>query len=214
MKNKINLTKFNFLEKIAKLDDKHPYLISFIISLILCCVILFKSASYTEAVMSSEAVTQLEFISMEEIKSPKRKVSKEISSESSDQSEDSADVDRAVGTSEAEDAVDISFYPNIAQPKVIGRLPRIYPSEAMNDEIEAIVNVELLISKEGKVLDVTILGTRLSKDLPPDLYASISASFIRDVKKILKGARFTPPVVNGRTVPIKMSYPFKFKLIN
>ncbi|MBN1500851.1 MAG: hypothetical protein JW982_11875 [Spirochaetes bacterium] len=202
------------VEKAAELDSRHPYMISFVISAVFMVILLFKVSFYGDIKNAAETVTQLEFISMDEMKSPKRKVTREITTEPSDDTNENSDVERAVGTSDAEDAIDISFYPNIAQPKVIGKLKRIYPSEAMTDEIEATVNVELLISAEGKVLKVTILGIRLSKDLPPDRYASISESFIRDVKKILNGARFTPPIVNGHAVPIKMSYPFKFKLLN
>jgi hypothetical protein len=36
--------------------------------------------------------------------------------------------------------------------------------------------------------------------------------FASDTKKILLGAQFSPPIVNGKRSPIKMRLPLKFKL--
>jgi hypothetical protein len=121
-------------------------------------------------------------------------------------------VERAVGTSDEETAVDISFFPNIAPPRPIGRLKKIYPGSASERGIEATLNLELLISANGKVKNVSILGVKLSKELPPEVYAEISRDFAKAARKILLGQQFTPPIVEGKRVPIRTDWLFRFRL--
>jgi len=62
------------------------------------------------------------------------------------------------------------------------------------------------------VRNVSVLGIRLSKALPPEIHAKVAKEFARDAKIILMSAQFSPPVVNGKRVPIKMEMPIKFRL--
>jgi len=111
-----------------------------------------------------------------------------------------------------ESAVDIAFMPNVAHPKLISKLKRIYPSEAEKVGIEARVKAQLLISASGRIIGVDILGITLSKGLPVERNSKMSKLFANAARKMLLGAKFSPPIVDGKQVPIKMEYDFKFRL--
>lgn len=167
---------------------------------------------YTPSLDIEEEVSQTEkiaIVDIDTIEAPRRIVKKSISTEEGDVSETET-TERARGTSDLSNAVDLSFYPNIAPPKPIGRLKKIYPKSARDMDIEATLYVEIFISPSGKVINVNIRGARLNKDLPPDIYSKIVADFTRAARKTLIGARFTPPVVQGKKVPVKMEMPLRF----
>lgn len=194
-------------------DLKHPYLFSFTFSLIVVLYALIRTPSLDVIDENLTPTDLIQFVKIEEMQAPKRIVKKEITVEdSTDVSEDTSNVERAVGTSDDADAVDISFFPNIAPPKPIGRLKKLYPDSGKEMNIEAVVNVELLIASNGRVRNVKILGVVLTKALPSAIHSKIAGDFARDALKILRGARFSPPVVNGKRVPIKMEMPLKFRL--
>ncbi len=155
------------------------------------------------------APESIEFINIDTIKSAKRVTEKKLAHTSDDEN---SRVERARVTVDDADAVDISFYPNIAPPRPLGRLRKIYPSAAREMVVESVVNVEILISAGGKVRQVKVIGVRLSKSLPRELRRKLSADFSRDARRILMGARFTPPVVEGRRVPVRMEMPLRFRL--
>ncbi len=94
----------------------------------------------------------------------------------------------------------------------MGKLRRIYPQSAREMNLEATLNVELLVAPDGRVKRVQIIGIRLSKDLPPESYGRLVKDFSRAAVQILLGAQFTPPIVQGKKVPIKMELPLKFRL--
>lgn len=206
---KHNASVIDFL---ADLEKRHPYSFAFVISLGIVMYMLFYSPSLEVTEDDLTPSEQITFIDMDTIQAPRRVVKKDVSATDGDVSEDTTNVERATGTSDSANAVDIAFHPNVAPPKPIGRLKKIYPKAAKEKNIEARVHVELLISSSGKVKNVSVLAVRLTKELPPEIYSQISRLFARDARKILLGARFTPPIVNGRQVPIKMEMPLKFKL--
>ncbi len=191
-------------------EEKYAYLVSLAISLLMVGFILFYTPS-VELVENEESESQIHLINLDKISAPKRKVKRAISTEKGDSTTEET-VDRAMGTSLSDNAVDIAFYPNIVPPKPLGKLKRIYPKIAREKGVEAVLNTVLVISAEGKVMSVNVVAVRLSKSLPPDIYGIISAAFSRDAVKILLGAQFSPPVVEGKRVPIKMEIPLRFKL--
>jgi len=69
-----------------------------------------------------------------------------------------------------------------------------------------------LISSEGQVLKVEVLDARLSKTLPQENQEKIIQAFREAAHKILQGAWFTPAIIEGKKVPIKMELPLKFRL--
>jgi len=212
--DEIIISNKSLYNTLKKWQEDYPYSFSFILSIIFVSYLLFYTPSLQ---LSDEDLTpneQLQFIDISQIKAvaPKRRVKKQISAHEGDVSDTLSNVERSVGTSDDTNAVDISFYPNIAAPKPISKLKKRYPRLAKEMNIEALINVELLIAANGKIRSVDILGIRLSKDLPSDMHAKISALFARDSIKILLGAQFTPPIVNGKKVPIKMEMPLKFRL--
>ncbi len=199
----------SYTELLVK-EEKYAYLISLSLSLLIIGFILFYTPS-VELVENMEVETQMQIINLDKISAPRRKVKRAISTEKGEPALEET-VERAQGTSLSENAVDLAFYPNIVPPRPLGKLKELYPKIAKEKNVEAILNAVLLISAEGKVLSVNVVAVRLSKSLPPDIYGAISAAFSRDAVKILMGARFSPPVVEGKRIPIKMEIPLKFKL--
>ncbi len=200
------------LTRLSLWEDEHPYLFSFVISLALVSYVFFSTSSIDYSEEDLAPAENIQFIDLETIRAPKRITRSEISTEQGDISDEAAQVERAMGTSDDANAVDIAFYPNIAPPKPVGALKKLYPQVAREKGIEAIVNVELLIGANGRVKYVTILGMRLSKELPPETYSEVSKAFVRVTREILLGAQFTPAVVEGEKRPIKMEIPLKYRL--
>ena len=205
---------YGFISAVIKWEQEHPYSFSFILTLLFVSFLLFYTPSLeiTEEDITPSEHIQFIDISQIEARAPKRIVKKQVSTEKGDMSESAPNIERAVGTSDDPNAVDIAFFPNIAPPKPIRKLKKIYPKIAREMNIEAIINVELLITANGRVRNVDILGIRLTKALPTEMHMKISRAFARDAIKILLGARFTPPIVNGKRVPIKMELPLRFRL--
>ncbi|MEW6527836.1 MAG: energy transducer TonB [Spirochaetota bacterium] len=157
-----------------------------------------------------EVADSLEFINIETVTAQSKRIAtKEISTTTG---QVTPSTDRAVGLSDESEVFDISFYPNIVPPKPIGALKKIYPQSAREKNVEANVNVEIVIAPDGKVSNVQILSIRLSKDLPPEQYNILSKEFSKAAYSILTQARFTPPIINGQRVAIKMELPMQFKL--
>jgi outer membrane biosynthesis protein TonB len=174
--------------------------------------LLFSSESLDIDREDLSSMENIQFVDMETVQLPRRIVKKDVSLEKTASDDQSADVERAMGVNDDPNAVDLAFFPNIAPPRPIGRLVKRYPKIASELNVEAVINVEILISSTGKVRNVSVLGIRLSKALPPEIHAKVAKEFARDAKIILMNAQFSPPVVNGRRVPIKMEMPLKFRL--
>ena len=102
--------------------------------------------------------------------------------------------------------------PNVIPPKPVGKLKILYPKSAKDVKVEATVATEITIDINGKVTSVRILGVKLSKTVSLEMQKLLKNDFASDAKKILLGAQFSPPIVNGKRSPIKMELPLKFKL--
>ena len=122
------------------------------------------------------------------------------------------EVEKSAGTGDSENAVDLAFYPGVIPPKPVGRLKKLYPAEAREQNTEAIVYLELEVASSGRVTGVKVLGTRLLKELPPELDVKLKMEFAATAKKILLGSRFTRPEIEGKYVPVKMELPLRFSL--
>ncbi len=199
-------------DTLARFEREHPYLFAFFISLIILAYIIFRTPSDMVSDADFSDTDELIFLDMDTIAAPKRLVKKQVSAEEGDESAEAADVERASGISEDENAVDISFFPGIVPPRPIGRLPKYYPKIAAENNVEAIVNVELLIASNGIVKKVSVIRVRLTKELPGGLKSRIVSEFAKDAKRTLLGAQFSPPVVEGKRVPIRMMTPLRFEL--
>lgn len=202
----------NILYDFLKWEEEHPYLFSLILSLLFISYILFSTPSIDTTTEQFNPNEYIQIVNIDKIQAPKRIVKKQVSTEEGNLDESEPVVERAVGTSDDANAVDIAFFPNIAPPRPVGRLKKRYPKKAREMNIEAVLNIELLVAADGIVKNVRILGIRLSKALPPELHLQLSKEFSKDVLKILIGAQFTPPIVHGKQVPIKMEMPLRFRL--
>lgn len=201
------IKKLNFF--LSVLDEKHPYLIPMFISLAVSAVILFYTSPIYVADMDITSDT-LEFVNLESVSTPARVVKQDISAVTGETVVSAAE--RAIGTADEESPVDISFYPNIAVPKPVGRLKKIYPKSAREQNIDATVNVEILIAPDGIVRKVNVLAVRISKALPAELNKKLSGEFSSASVQILLGAQFSPAIINGKRVPIKMELPLNFRM--
>ena len=190
--------------------ERHPYRVSLVLSLIITVFTLTYSSTI-KLVDTVEETYTFDIVDISEIKSAKRVTKKEVSTEQGDISEASP-VERAQGVSESDSAVDLAYFPNVAPPRLVSKLKKIYPPEAKELNIEATVFVELTISSEGRVLKVEIIGIRLSKEMPTEIYSNLVKKFSLAAVSMFKTARFTPPVVEGKKIPVKMEQPLKFKL--
>ena len=200
-----------FVKEMVKFEVHHPYFFSFILSALVFSFFLFHSPSLEITGGDFLPNENLEFVDLDVVQVQKRKSKKDITTDQSDEVDDN-NVERSTGVSDAESAVDIAFMPNVAHPKLISKLKRIYPSEAEKVGIEARVKAQLLISASGRIIGVDILGITLSKGLPVERNSKMSKLFANAARKMLLGAKFSPPIVDGKQVPIKMEYDFKFRL--
>ncbi|MCX7678062.1 MAG: energy transducer TonB [Spirochaetes bacterium] len=201
-------------QRISNWQNRHPYQFSAIISTVIMLFILFYAPPIEITEEDIVPVDSIVFLDFEELKVnvAKRVAKREISSTASDSASFRDDVERAQGTSDDPNAVDLAFLPNVVPPRPIGKLKKFYPQIAREKGVEATIHVELLIASNGKVKAVTILSIRLSKTLPADEYSLIAKAFARDAVKMLQEARFSPPVVQGKNVPVKFEMPLRFRL--
>lgn len=200
------------MDSLLRLQDRHPYRFSFAVSCIIVALVLFmQPADRFDENMFSMDNTRI--LNIDSFSPPKRKAKQEVTTDvGAETDQDVVPVERAEGSVEDGEAVDIAFYTDVVPPKPIVPLKRLYPLIARQKNVEAMVNVEMLVGEDGIIKKVSILGVRLSKELPADLREQIAKAFIVDTIKILQGARFTPPVVEGKRTSIKMELPLQFKL--
>jgi outer membrane biosynthesis protein TonB len=203
---------FRLFEHLAGFEERHPYLFSFIVALLFLAYLLFHSPSLEISEDDLKPAENIQFVDIDTLQSAQRVAKQDISTEEGEAMPSEAAPDRATGVSDDSNAVDISFYPNVAPPRLVTSLPKYYPQLAKDNRIEAVVYVELLIGTNGIVRNVSILGISLSQALPPERHSAVARDFARDAIRTLQGAQFTPPVVNGSRVPIKMEMPLKFRL--
>ncbi len=92
----------------------------------------------------------------------------------------------------------------ILMPQMIGGLPTLYahikyPVRAKARGIEGVVNVEFTVNELGMVEDISIIE-------------GIGAGCDEEVIRALKRTRFSPAILNGRYVKVRLSQSVLFKL--
>ncbi len=201
----------SWFDKTGQATQNHPFYFSFTISFLLLTFALFYSSAGSIQRME-ETVDVFQVLDIDKVLMPKRMSKREIAISSEAETPVSEQVERAEGLSDAEDAVDLAFYPDVVPPRPQGKLQKIYPEEGRQKEIEAIVFVSLVIGQEGNVLSVNVLSTRLSKPLPDEVTETMKKKFAIAAVKIMQSARFSPPIIDGKKVSIIMEMPLKFEL--
>ena len=187
-------------------SQKNPYILSIcalLIAIILPANELNITTAYDEPTLT--------ILDIDAIQAPRRVFKKKLDITDSP-IEAVEEVEKSVGTGDSENAVDLAFYPGVIPPKPVGRLKKLYPAEAREQNTEAIVYLELEVASSGRVTGVKVLGTRLLKELPPELDVKLKMEFAATAKKILLGSRFTRPEIEGKYVPVKMELPLRFSL--
>ncbi len=193
------------------IEERHPYVFSFMLSLAILSYLFFRVPSLELIHDSTNANENIQFVNIDEIQAQKRVVKKDISEET-DNSKTNENVSRATGTSEDADAVDLAFYANVAPPRLVSKLKKDHPKLAKEMNIEASVTVALLISATGKVKHVNIIGIRLSKDLPREIYEKMTRAFYQYAMNSLYSARYSPTIIDGQKRPVKIDTVVHFRL--
>jgi hypothetical protein len=199
----------NFIDLLSDFDKRHPYIISFVLSLIITSVILFWNAPAITFVEDPRSSDSIEFINIQSLAEPEREVKKEVSSDTGEVAS-SKPVQRAKGTTS--NPVDLAFVNNVDPPRIIGRIPDFYPIEAEEAGVEADVFTEILMNEAGQVKRVDVIRVRLKKNVPPDVEQKLQTAFIRNTKKMLFSVKFTPAIINGKKQAVIFEYPVRFKL--
>lgn len=197
---------------IIRWEEKHPYRFAFCISSIILLYLLFYSRPIEVSQDDLVPVENITFVDIEKFKAAKFVARKDYTDSDVNVTDDTTNVERATGTSEDADAVDLAFFPSVTPPKLIGSLKKNYPEVGEEESIEAIINVDLLISSSGKVKRVDIVGIRLSKEMPVEKRDRVSKDFAREAIKSLILARFTPTIIEGKQSPVKWNFTLKFQL--
>ena len=83
---------------------------------------------------------------------------------------------------------------------VLTRMPPFYPLNAKRKGIEGWVNVKFIVNEQGRVEDVSVLGSR-----PPGL-------FEESVIRCMSGWRFKPGMVKGEAVRVWAETTVRFEL--
>lgn len=84
-------------------------------------------------------------------------------------------------------------------PKVIRRVPAVYPEVALLANLEGTVYVKLWVDKEGKPRDATVVKS--DADIFNEAALAAARQFV-----------FTPAYMNSGPVPVWVSIPFKFRI--
>ena len=214
--NDVKKRVIQLIDGIRAFEERHPYAFASIPSIAIILFSLFFSFSsgpFDDDTIDTEEMQILDMDTVSAFAVPKRVTKTDYSTDTGEaRSEKPPDaVERATGESD-DGAVDLSFYPNVVPPRLVGSIEQRYPKIARELQVEAVVMVELLIGASGKVLNIGFLGIRLMKDLPPDLKERVASQFYRDARMMLQGARYSPPVVDGKNVPVKMEERLIFRL--
>jgi outer membrane biosynthesis protein TonB len=201
-------------KKVMAWEKRHPYRFSFIASLVIVSFMLFFSPPLEVSEEDLMPTDNIQFLDIDRIQAQtaRRVTRPELSTTSGETDPTNSDVERAQGTSDDPNAVDLAFQPNVVPPRLIGRLKKEYPLVAREKAIEATVRVQLLISSSGRVKSVLPLNITLSRQMPPEIQANISKAFARTAIKMLKEIRYSPPIVNGKNVPVKYETTLRFRL--
>ena len=109
-------------------------------------------------------------------------------------------------------AIDLSFRPEVRVPRLVTRLKKVYPAGAREMNLEARLMTEVLITSEGLVKGVRVVWISLSKELPAETTQKFRREFSNAARQILMGAQFTPAVVGGKTLNVRMEQPLNFVL--
>jgi hypothetical protein len=207
LKNKL----IGIIRQIGMAEERHPYRFSFFISLAILLFLLL----YRKSVDTGESATSsadLQFVNLQELAGPQFVGPKDYTTDNVNVTDDTTTVDRASGSSDEGGASDLAFYPEVDPPKLMSRLQKNYPRIAADENVEATINLDILIDENGGVRNVEVLGIRLNKKLPEEKTEQISREFGIEAKKALTDARFTPSVIDGKRKAVRWNFKLLFKL--
>jgi len=189
--------------------DKHPYILSMLLSTVILTSMFFyaPASSLSDA---PEKIENLEFVQLDKVLSPKRVTKKKVSTKEGDPQNENEQ--RAKGNNSSNEALDLSLYPNIVPPTLLGKLKKDFPISARDANVEATVLTRLVIDKKGKVINVRVLGIKLSKQLPLSQEIKINDDIKASVRRMYQSARFSVTIHNGKATAAVKEFLFRFRL--
>ena len=188
----------NLIDYADTLYQKHDYFVAFLIAFIISSVVIFYRSS-TLYFQDEIPEDLFEFLEVN------------VSEPNESSSSEEIDPNQVIASIEAK-AIDLSFMSGVDTPRLIGGLKKIYPPMARRVSLEAVVLVEVLINVDGSVVNVKVIGVKLSKTLPLLTKQQMQNAFSLASIQMLKKARFTEPYVNGKNIPVKLEIPMDFEL--
>ncbi len=197
------------IERISLHQQRHPYLVSFYLAVIIFAGIMY-FVLRVKVVEDLSSVQSIDLIDIDEIAAPQRKTTKDVD-ENATESDDTT-TDRAKGK-EGVKTYDLDAYPNVKPPRLISKPREELPKSARDLGVEAVVYVEARVSEQGRVLSVKVRRVILSKQLPANLVAKLKKDFVALTRrKWLREARYDSPIVSGAKARVNFSFPVEYKL--
>ncbi|MBT3271664.1 MAG: energy transducer TonB [Spirochaetales bacterium] len=93
----------------------------------------------------------------------------------------------------------IPFYKVEKRPEFLDQAPLQYPIQAKRERVEGVVIIEADIDEKGKIID-----TRVVK--------KVGFGFEEAAINMLKASVFSPAIIDGRPVAVRMRFTLEFKL--
>jgi hypothetical protein len=186
-------------ERLIRSDSPLNKIVSLILTLLTLTVIIFYSREFIFPNVEDDDY-RTEFVNIETLESRNRAAQKEFSTTDGEVSEQTTD---DTGSSDANNYVDLDFYPQVSKPSLIGRLRVKHPPVARDREIEAKAYIKLFISKYGEVKRVKVVRITLTKNAPPALAQKLKSEFKQNILKSLRGRRYRPAIINGSPTAVQ-----------
>ena len=105
-------------------------------------------------------------------------------------------------SADADSSKVLEFFMVEAKPKLLYSVKPVHPEEAIRDSLEGKVFLKFIVNVDGSVSDVTVLRT-----IGPEVFHQAAIDAISQF-------RFKPAEHNGKVVPVWMTQPITFQLLN
>ena len=92
------------------------------------------------------------------------------------------------------------FYPFDEPPVLIHFVRPVYPQFARESGIEGLVQIKVVVDREGKVVEAVVLGSDVTQGME------------RSALKAARSCLFKPGKQRGNPVPVAVMIPFEFRL--
>ena len=123
-------------------------------------------------------------------------------------------------TASVNDSSEILEYDEVElKPKLLHGVPTVYPEMARKEKLQGTVFLKFMVNADGSVGDVQVLRTAVyadssGSDMSVLLRRKVSMLFHHAAIGAILQYRFKPAEHNGKVVPVWMTQPITFRLLN